>query len=257
MTLRKPEPALSKKAKEKAQELIFDAWEARTHDQRTALARKALSLNPLAADAYVILALDAEPGSDEQLELYHLAYHLADAAIQHFREDDDPDANSWGSLDARPYHRARYGFALTLHQRRDYTAISHFRDLLRLDPRDGQGIRYSLAVCFLETNRDRDLVTLLKEYEEDSSSAWAYTNALAKFRQRGDTSPSRELLAAATKSNQHVVAYLLGKRKIPSILPEFFSPGSEDEAQLYAADKKHIWHATPGARDWLRRNSKI
>lgn len=257
MTPRKPAPALSKKAEEEAQELVADAWEARTHDKRTALARKALTLDPLAADAYVILASDAEPGSHEQLELYRLAYHLADSAIQHCREDDDCDANGWGSLDARPYHRARYGLALTLHRRGDYTAISHFRDLLCLDPRDSQGVRYSLAVCFLETNRDRELAALLKKYKDDSSCAWAYTTALASFRKCGETSRSRELLAAATNTNQHVVAYLVGKREIPASLPEFVSIGSEGEAQWYAADNKHIWHVTPGAKQWLQRNSKM
>ena len=72
MTPRKPAPALSKKAEEEAQELIADAWEAPTLDKRTALARKALTLNPLATDVYVILAADAEPGSHEQLELYRI-----------------------------------------------------------------------------------------------------------------------------------------------------------------------------------------
>jgi hypothetical protein len=61
MTPREPAPALSQKAQEEAQELIYDAWEAGTHDRRRVLARKALSLNPVAADAYVILASDAEP----------------------------------------------------------------------------------------------------------------------------------------------------------------------------------------------------
>jgi hypothetical protein len=59
---------------------MYDAWEAGTHDRRRALARKALSLNPVAADAYVILASDGEPGSDQQLELCRLAYHLADGS---------------------------------------------------------------------------------------------------------------------------------------------------------------------------------
>jgi hypothetical protein len=86
MTLCKPEPALSRKAQDEAQNLIAGAWEARTHEQMIELAREALSLNPLAPDAHVILALDREPGSDEQLELYRLAYHLADTAIQHFRQ---------------------------------------------------------------------------------------------------------------------------------------------------------------------------
>ena len=40
----------------------------------------------------------------------------------------------------------------------------HWRDLLRLNPNDNQGIRYVLAARLLELGRDRELAVLLKAH---------------------------------------------------------------------------------------------
>jgi hypothetical protein len=44
---------------EKAQDVIYDAWERATARSRIALARKALAITPLCSDAYNILAEEA------------------------------------------------------------------------------------------------------------------------------------------------------------------------------------------------------
>jgi alkanesulfonate monooxygenase SsuD/methylene tetrahydromethanopterin reductase-like flavin-dependent oxidoreductase (luciferase family) len=49
-----------------------------------------------------------------------------------------------------------------------------------------------------------------------------------------------------------VPAYLLGAKRLPKSPPPYYSPGSEDEAILYAADHAAGWRRTPGALDWLR-----
>src|SRR5271169_792319 len=54
---------------EKAQDVIYDAWERATARSRIALARKALAITPLCPDAYNILA--EEPRSvEEARDLY-------------------------------------------------------------------------------------------------------------------------------------------------------------------------------------------
>lgn len=42
-------------ALDRAQELVYDAWEANTAKRRVALAAKALAISPLCADAYVFV----------------------------------------------------------------------------------------------------------------------------------------------------------------------------------------------------------
>src|SRR5260370_23688977 len=43
----------------KAQDVMYEAWERTTSHSRIALARKALGISPLCADAYVLLAEEA------------------------------------------------------------------------------------------------------------------------------------------------------------------------------------------------------
>jgi len=54
----------------KAQEVMYDAWDQTNPRDRVALARKALAISPLCADAYVLLAEDEAKSVEEALEYY-------------------------------------------------------------------------------------------------------------------------------------------------------------------------------------------
>lgn len=54
----------------KAQEVMYDAWDAPNQRQRITLARKALDISPLCADAYVLLAQEAAGSLEEAREYY-------------------------------------------------------------------------------------------------------------------------------------------------------------------------------------------
>jgi tetratricopeptide (TPR) repeat protein len=240
-------------ALDRAQNLIYDAWEAGSAKQRVALAKEALRISPLCADAYVLLAEHAAPGSSEQLEYYRHGVEAGEAALGAAAFEEDV-GHFWGLLETRPYMRARFGLAqaLWMQGRRD-EALAHLRDMLRLNPNDNQGVRYVLAAYLLEADRDEDLAALLKEYEEDGTAAWTYTKALAAFRRTGDSEESRRRLAEAIAGNPHVPAYLLRERKMPRSLPAYITFGGEDEAIAYMNDCGGGWARTPHALDWLRR----
>jgi hypothetical protein len=123
--------------------------------------------------------------------------------------------------------------------------------MLRLNPNDNQGVRYTLAGFLLFLDRDDDLARLLEQYDE-ASAAWAYTKALLAFRQHGDTTEARQLLDRAKKTNKHVPAYLSGERFPPSRQPGYYSPGDESEALNYIGSFLAAWKSTPGAVAWLR-----
>jgi len=74
---------------------------------------------------------------------------------------------------------------------------------------------------------------------------------LLAFRKQGDGPDSREKLAASLESNSHVSAFLLGKKKLPRILPDLVGFGDESEAICYASDNLAVWQATSGALVWL------
>lgn len=234
-----------------AQEFMYDAWEAPTKRQRLALARKALKRSPLCADAYVLLAEETAGSAADAIDLYRRGVEAGELAVgaETFEQDV---GHFWGVLDTRPYMRARAGLAQALWlsgERED--AIAHYRDLLRLNPNDNQGIRYLLAASWQEMERYDELDTLLEEYEGDGTAAWTYTQALAAFRDSGDSGRSRRVLAMARKSNRRVPALLLRRAKLPRPSDDYITLGGKDEAIEYVREFGAGWERTPGAVAWL------
>ncbi len=233
-----------------AQEVVYQAWETANPKRRAALAQKALAISPDCADAYVILAEAAGP-LDKALELYRKGVEAGERALGKEAFKDDV-GYFWGLLETRPYMRARAGLAQCLWesgQREE--ALEHYRDLLRLNPNDNQGLRYVFAARLLEVGRDGEVETLLRQYGEDGGAEFAWTRVLLAFRKQGDGPDSRDMLAAALASNPHVPPFLLGKKKLPPVLPDMVGFGDESEAVCYAADNLEAWQATGGALAWL------
>ncbi len=238
---------------EKAQELMYEAYEARGA-KRARLARKALKLSEDCADAYVLLAEETARSPQEALELYEKGVRAAERVLgsEMFEENA---GHFWGILETRPYMRARAGVAslLSFLDRND-EAIHHLQEMLRLNPGDNQGLRYFLATLLLMTKRDDDLSRLLQKYRDEPTAAWRYTAALLKFRQKGGTPLATSRLFQALEVNAHVPAYLLGQKRLPSERPAFVGLGDDNEAVEYVIANAGVWIETPGAMDWLARN---
>jgi tetratricopeptide (TPR) repeat protein len=234
----------------KAQVLMYQAFEERNEKKRIQLAKDALAICPDCADAYVLLA-EYAPSRKESRRLFEQGVAAGERAL-------GPDAfqqsvgHFWGILETRPYMRARLGLAHALWSagRRD-EAVQHLQDMLRLNPGDNQGVRYTLAGFLLFLDRDDDLARLLPQYDEDSA-AWAYSKALLAFRQHGDTPEAGQLLTQAKKTNKHVPAFLSGEKYPPPCRPGYYSPGDENEALNYVGSFLAAWKSTSGAVAWLR-----
>src|SRR4051812_31062538 len=230
----------------KAQAVVYRAFEEPVEQRRVELAHDALALCPDCADAYVLLAEHA-PGRKEALRLYQQGVAAGERALgpEAFRRDA---GHFWGVLETRPYLRARLGLAHALWTagRRD-EAVRHLQDMLRLNPGDNQGVRYTLAGFLLFLDRDDDLAHLLQQYPDEGSAAWAYTEALLAFRRQGDIPEARQMLSEARTTNRHVPAYLLGEKFPPTEPPGYYSPGAESEALEYIGSFMVGWKDTPGA----------
>jgi tetratricopeptide (TPR) repeat protein len=238
-------------ALDKAQDLIYSAWEATTEKQHRALAGKALQISPLCADAYVLLAQHEAFGSEKSIELLRQGVEAGKKALG--GEFEEFVGEFWGFLETRPYMRAREALAFGLWaQGSREEAIDHLKTMLVLNPNDNQGVRYVLVRWLTETDRDDEVGALLASYPEDDMAMWTYPTALAAFRREGDSEGSRKLLETALESNKHVPVYLLGDKPMPKTQPFAYSPGEKDEAIIYAIDFGDGWHHTPGALEWLR-----
>jgi tetratricopeptide (TPR) repeat protein len=238
-----PEPT----PKDKAQDLVFDAWEETSNKRREEMARKALELWPDCADAYCLLGETAKSIKEER-RLLEAAVAAGERAVapEPFKEDV---GRFWGIHSTRPYMRARFLLAgLLWDQGEQDAAIKHARELLRLNPNDNQGVRYILVGWLLQVGNDRGAVVLLDRYDE-ATAGWLYARALLEFRTWGDSDQVRETLESAFRSND-VVPELLMALRPESELPD--SLGTDEEARDVFQDLGEAWQATPAALDWLR-----
>jgi tetratricopeptide (TPR) repeat protein len=240
---------------EKAQQIMYEAWEERNPARRIALARKALKTSKDCADAYVLLA-------EEEADTIQRAYDYYQEGIQAGERvlgEDYFDENAgyfWGLIETRPYMRSLEGAASCLWQMgKKEEALQIYNRMLHLNPGDNQGIRYVLADLLLSLNRERDLEKILKEYENDWSSVWLYTKALLTFRKGGSTEKAKRALQEAMEQNRHVLDYLTGKKRVPTHLPDYIGIGEDTEAASYAANHLNYWRQTPGAVEWLQEIS--
>ncbi|RME71623.1 MAG: tetratricopeptide repeat protein [Chloroflexi bacterium] len=243
------DPALNQ-----AQQIMYEAWEEQNPVRRIMLARQALSISPDCADAYVLLAEEEADTVGRALEYYQKGVEAGERALgkDYFEQDV---GYFWGLLETRPYMRAREGLARTLVQLKRYDeAIAHYRDMLRLNPGDNQGIRYSLLNLLTSLGRDDEAWALLNQYD-DGMAEWLYTQALLTFRREGPTQKAAAALRRAIKMNPHVPAYLTGRKRIPRQLPPYISLGEDTEAMYYASGYLPIWRKTPGALDWLKQHT--
>ncbi|NOY97632.1 MAG: tetratricopeptide repeat protein [Chloroflexi bacterium] len=243
-------------ALKKAQKLMYKAWDEQNSAKRINMAHQALSISPDCADAYVLLAEEEADTLQRSAELYAKGVEAGERALgEKFFEENE--GYFWGLLATRPYMRAREGLANCLWSLGELEeAKQHFEELLRLNPDDNQGIRYSLLNIFLETRAYRDVAALLKEYDGDWSPAWLYTKALLAFRQHGDSPEANAALEEALEQNAYVPVYLTGEKRIPNRLPAYITVGGEDEAVSYASGHLNHWRRTPAAIKWLRSRTQ-
>jgi len=240
---------------DRAQELMYDAWEEPAPKRRAAMAKQAIEISPDCADAYVLLADETAHTHGEAARLYEQGIAAGERALG-LRTFADDAGHFWGLLETRPYMRARLGlaralWAMGMHQ----PALDHYEAMLHLNPGDNQGIRYLLAGALAELGHDEELEQLLEDprFSDDGAAAWVFTRALLAFRRAGSAAGPERLLRIALSVNAHVPDYLLRRKPLPRELPGTIGFGDESEAIAYAADFGKAWRKTKGALEWLEK----
>jgi tetratricopeptide (TPR) repeat protein len=238
---------------QRAQKMIYDAWEESNPARRLALARKALKISPDCADAYVLLAEEQATDVRQALEFYQQGAAAGKRALGEacFKENA---GHFWGLLETRPYMRCLGGMAgCLIGIKRELEALEIYREMLRLNPGDNQGVRYHLVDLLLGLNRADELETLLHQYKGDYSTVWTYTTALVQYRKNGASPAADKALRAALEQNSFAPVYLLGKKRLPNQPPSSILAGGDSEAVNYAGSHLNHWRRAPGALDWLER----
>lgn len=238
---------------ERAQDLIYQAQEARTPQKALDLVREALMLDPDCADAYVLMADLTAATPAEAWAFYEAGVKAGERALgpEFFKENK---GHFWGILETRPYMRARLGLAMVLWdlERQEETA-QHMAAMLELNPNDNLGVRMLYITLLLEMRDDKRLNQLLKQYPDDWSAPWLYGKALYEFRKSGAGAKADTLLNEAMERNPHIPLFMLDKKKLPKNPPmvDYYSPGDENEALDYIMQGIRVWVETEGALEWM------
>ncbi len=240
---------------ERAQELMYRAFESNNPAKRITLAHDALAISENCADAYVLLAEEEADTVNRALELYQQGVAAGERALGD--QFEEYVGEFWGVIETRPYMRARLGLANMLFRmnRRD-EALAHYRDMLRLNPGDNQGVRDLILDLLMQLQRDDEARELLEQYKDDWTAVWLYSRALLLFREGGASARANKVLAEAFKENPFVPDYVSGKKRVPNQLPEMVGWGEESEAIAYASDHLNYWRITPGAVEWLTQQKQ-
>jgi len=243
-----------KDAREKAQMLLYEAWEAPSPREQKRLAKQALEIYPDSPDAYVIFAEHATtPKKALQYYLQGVKAGERDLGPDYFEENR---GHFWGLVETRPYMRAKAGYAKMLWLLgRHQEAIREYEEMLDLNPNDNQGIRYLLLTCYIERREYEKAKQLLDSYDEPTAY-FAYSRLLVEYALKGIGFKLKKLLEEAVEANPHVIPYLLGQRLLPEEPPEYIGFGDESEAVAYAYENIHLWHREKPLMLWLAKQSE-
>lgn len=233
-----------------AQDLAYDAAEAPDRARCHALARKALQISPLCADAWLELANLRNLTLEARREYLVRAVCAGQLAVGERRFVEDK-GHFWLVMETRPYMRARFALAQDLWFSGSHeAAIGHLRAMLELNPNDNQGLRYTLLTWLMWTADDTAARGLLSENRDEISTFFEFTRALLAFKENGDSETARQAAADATLSNRHIGRYLADPTTWYA-LSGTYSPGQESEAAWYTQELGFVWQRTPGAIAWI------
>jgi tetratricopeptide (TPR) repeat protein len=238
---------------DRAQALIYQAWEIPNPAKRIALAKQALSICDDCADAYMLLAEEQPHTLEQALDLYEQATAAGERALSVDTRENGV-GHYWGLHETRPYMRARLQLALTLWEFGDRSmAIEHAQDMLRLNPMDNQGARYILLGWWLAIGNLSEARALWKAYKDDAMACWMWSQALMTYIEHGPGSQANVDLEAAIEANPHVGPLLLRREALPMEPPEYVGLGDPAEAVAYVMDYLEVWQQSDGALRWLSK----
>jgi tetratricopeptide (TPR) repeat protein len=210
------------------------------------LAREALAEDPQHVEAGILIA-ESTRAVDRRIELFRQARQAAAVALgDNFEE---LAGEFWGYHETRPYMRACHGLAVALAEAGQVSdAIEQYREMLRLNPNDNQGVRYEIVPLLLEQDRDAEATAVLDQYPEDSAQ-WLYMQALVEFRRSGKSPTAKKAIRRALKANAHVLTLLQSDE--PPLMPETYAPGSPEEAAICLEEQATVWEETEGFLGWM------
>jgi len=205
---------------DRAQELVYQAWDVANPGRRAALAWRALEIDPNCVDARLLLAQQAGTPEQSIVALEDVVELAADALGPAVFARCK--GTFWAAHETRPFMRAKFDLAQALWAFGDRTpAVRHAWELIELNECDNQGVRLLLVDWLL---RMRDLAgaqALFARFPEDGLAHTHWARALASFLEGGPGEQADRLARDAMRENPYVLPLLLGRDPLPEISPVY------------------------------------
>ncbi|MBF7092367.1 hypothetical protein IUY40_12555 [Flavobacterium sp. ALJ2] len=243
-----PEEILT--SQEQAQNLVYEAYDLPTAKAKQNI-KKALKLDSNCIEAYEFL------GSIEDVE--EIAILFYEKGIRIGRENfkgkflEKNKGKFWYIHETRPFMRCLKHYSDCLYlmgQAKDAAAV--LEEIIGLNENDNQGVRDQLLLYLILLEENEKFEKYTKMFKDDDTTFSLFNRALFTFKTEGETDNTNKQLQKAIKQNKFVVAKLLSKKPIINS-SDYYSWGSEDEADYYAEFAKNIWENTNKASLWLKK----
>ena len=157
----------------------------------------------------------------------------------------------WLECDARPYLQLKSDLAYVhFVEQQYYKAIKEYKEILKLNKLDNQGVRFNLANILLIARRFDEFEELTKEFDEDRSTFMMYARALYYFMNKDEVNAKR-FIKMAFEANIYVPRYLLDMEMIEFPIPDQYNLGDKVEAMHYYELASETWLYAEGALYWL------
>jgi pentatricopeptide repeat protein len=249
--LLKQPPKISREQQYEAQDLLFEACNSEP-EQAVDMIAKAFQLDLMNVDIHLQMLEFCRFKPDEEIEFLRKLIQIGAKRLGSDRFKSDK-GHFWLIHETRPYMRARaalVGQLLRLGHIEE--AIKEQEEMLELNPNDNQGIRYDMLACCMAAgmlDKARKLFDDFKETAFNVSFSWC--RVLERYI-AGDMDGAATALGKARKQNRFMEAYLQGSAKSAKEKASMYSPGSIDEAGIYADMIIMAWSKYPGAVEWLK-----
>jgi hypothetical protein len=234
---------------ERSDDLMYEAYDCEPATG-IRLAKEALVLNPENIRSITYLG-EQEKNVETACKLFKQALDIGAKRFGgNFLKENK--GHFWLIQETRPYMTAKLNYATCLSALdRTGEAIKEYYEMLKLNPGDNQGVRYTLGSLLLYDKKYAAFHELYDKYRDEESASWYFNYALYLFATEGPTGKSNRALFKANKANKHIIPYLTANKKIESQTDGYYSPGDEREAVYYLMDNFRSWKECPGTIDWL------
>ncbi|GAB3427913.1 tetratricopeptide repeat protein [Niabella aquatica] len=176
-----------------------------------------------------------------------------------FDFDFNNDELLWGYLDNRPVLRTFAAIGIEYMKERQYQkAINKFEQLMKLNSRDNQGVRYLIPECFLFLKKYDQLLKFLLTLEDDSALEYLFAKVVAYYKVEDFENAKLALKEAKLKHPFVTEELIKNKHEFPA--DEFDRPlngvpmGSRQEAFLYWERTTELWSKDEDLLQFISRN---